>query len=129
MRLTTFKNNKGLISGDDPKRIGCDKGGVLRIGDHEIRISPGSEAVMPILFGGSNGIYKATFTDEMHQVYDLDRVTIKGGRITPPSQTAAELMELRHRVDELEAAYETLYEKTRELENQFDTNSLNFLIK
>jgi hypothetical protein len=129
MRIQTFKNKKGLIAGTDSKRIGCDKGGVLKIGTSEITITPGNESVMPILFGGSNGIYKATFTDDRGEVYELDKVTIKGGRITPPNQTAVELMELRHRADELEAKCEALQEKVLQLENLFDTNSLNFLIK
>ena len=128
MRIETFRNKKGLIAGTDPKRITCDKGGVLRIGDHEISLSPGSEEIMPVLFGGSNGIYKATFTDEMGEVYALERVTIRGGRITSPPQTTVELMELRIRADALEEECEALRDKIRELSNIFDTNSLNFLI-
>ena len=129
MLIQTFKNKKGLISGTDSKRIICDKGGVLRIGNHEISISPGTETVMPILFNGSNGIYKATFTDQGGQVYELEKVTVKGGRVTPPPQTTVELMELRHRLDVLENENEVLWGKIHELSNIFDTNSLNFLIK
>jgi hypothetical protein len=129
MRIQLFKNKKGLISGSDSKRIECDKGGVLKIGASEISISPGKESVMPILLNGCNGIYNATFTDEMGQAYELERVTIKGGRITPPPQTSVELMELRHRLDVLETENEVLWEKIHELSNIFDTNSLNFLIK
>lgn len=128
MRIQLFKNQKGLISGSDPKRIGCYKGGVLRIGTSEVTITPGNEMVMPVLFNGSNGIYKATFTSEIGVVYDLDRVTIKGGRIVPPSQTASEIAELRHRADMLEAECEALREEIKLLKNIFDTNSLNFLI-
>lgn len=32
MIIQTFKNMKGIIYGEDPKRIGCDKSGVLKIG-------------------------------------------------------------------------------------------------
>ena len=32
MKITTFNNMKGLIHGADPKRIGCDLGGILKIG-------------------------------------------------------------------------------------------------
>ena len=129
MRIQTFKNQKGLISGSDSKRIGCEKGGVLRIGTSEVSITPGNEVVMPVLFNGSNGIYKATFTSDIGEVYDLDRVTIKGGRITPPSETASEIAELRHRADILEAECEALRGEIQILKNIFDTNSLNFLIK
>lgn len=129
MKIQLFKNKKGLVSGTDSKHIGCDKGGVLRIGTAEVTISPGSDSIMPILFNGCNGVYKATFTDSIGEVYELERVTVKEGRITPPTQTASEIAELRIRADALEDKCEALEEEIRKLSNIFDTNSLNFLIK
>lgn len=128
MKVQTFKNMKGLIHGQDPKRIGCDKEGILRIGSAEIHITPEEDAILPVLFNGCTGYYKATFTDSEGQVYELDKVQVNGGRIVPPTQTAVELMELRHRLDEMEEKYDRLSEQLRELSNIFDTNSLNFLI-
>ena len=128
MRVQLFKNMKGLIHGADAKRIGCDKEGILRIGTAEIRITPKEDAIMPVLFNGCAGDYKATFTDILGHVYELDKVEVRGGRIVPPTQTAVELMELRHRLDEMEEKYDRLSEQLRELSNIFDTNSLNFLI-
>lgn len=46
MRIQTFKNKKGIIYGNDPKRIGCDKSGVLKIGTEEVKISSGKDEVM-----------------------------------------------------------------------------------
>jgi hypothetical protein len=129
MKITTFNNMKGLIHGNDPKRIGCAKGGVLKIGVTEVSISPGSDTIMPLLINGSSGDYNATFTDNEGRVYSLEKVEIRGGRIAPPSPTAMELMELRCRADAAEQECETLREEIRELKNIFDTNSLNFLIK
>jgi hypothetical protein len=129
MRIQTFKNMKGLIHGADPKRIGCDKEGILRIGTAEIRITPEEDAIMPVLFNGCTGDYKATFTSALGHVYELDKVQVKGGRIAPPSQTAVELSELRHRLDEMEDESVRLQERLEVLSNIFDTNSLNFLIK
>jgi hypothetical protein len=120
---------KGLIYGADSKRIECDTEGILRIGTTEISITPGAESIMPLLFNGCTGDYKATFTSKDGKVYELEKVAVRGGRILPPPQTAVELMELRVRADELEARYEALSEEIRELSNIFDTNSLNFLIK
>lgn len=122
MRVQLFKNMKGLIYGGDPKRIGCDRGGVLKIGTTEINLSPNEDAILPLLFNGCSGDYRATFTDTIGQVYELEKVAVRAGRITPPSATAVELMELRCRADAAE-------EKIHELEGIFDTNSLNFLIK
>ena len=129
MKIQTFKNMKGLIHGADPKRIGCDIEGILRIGTTEVRISPDEDSVMPVLFNGCTGHYKATFTNTLGHVYELDKVEVRGGRIVPPSQTAVEFSELRHRLDDMEDEFDRLHEKFRELSNIFDTNSLNFLIK
>lgn len=128
MRIQIFKNGKGLIHGSDAKRIECDIEGTLRIGTTEIRISPKEESVMPLLFNGASGVHAATFTSILGNVYELENVTIKGGRISPPSQTSVELMELRCRVEVLEEICNSLNAKTLELSNIFDTDSLNFLI-
>ena len=122
MTVTLFKNKKGLIHGSDPKRIGCDREGVLKIGSTEINISSSEDAILPLLFNGASGDYRATFTDKLGQVYELEKASVRAGRIAPPPPTAVELMELRLRADEAE-------DKIRELEGIFDTNSLNFLIK
>ena len=128
MRVQTFKNMKGLVHGNDPKRIECDTEGVLRIGTTEISLTPECESILPILFNGASGKYKATFTDKDGKTYDLDKVDVKNGRINPPRPVDVELMELRCRVDILEGENETLKQKCEELSNIFDTNSLNFLI-
>ena len=122
MTLTTFNNMKGLIHGSDPKRIGCDRAGVLKIGKVEIDITPEEDSIMPMLFNGCTGDYDATFTDESGCVYQLEKVAVRGGWIQPPSPTAVELMELRLRIDAAEKTIE-------ELSKIFDTNSLNFIIK
>jgi hypothetical protein len=119
---------KGLIHGSDPKRIGCDKEGTLKIGTTEVSISPEAESVMPLLFNGCTGDYKATFTDKYGNVYELEKVSVRNGRILPPPQVSVDFMELRCRADELEATCDSLMEQVRELRNIFDTNSLNFLI-
>ena len=122
MKLTTFNNMKGLIHGSDPKRIGCDKAGVLKIGKVEINLTPEEDSIMPMLFNGCTGDYEATFTDKLGRVYHLEKVAVRGGWIQSPPATTVELMELRCRADAAE-------EKIEELSGIFDTNSLNFLIK
>lgn len=122
MKITLFKNKKGLIHGSDPKRIGCDRRGVLRIGKTEINIIPTEQAIMPLLFQGCTGDYEATFTTATGEVYHLEKVAVRGGWIQPPPPTTVELMELRCKTDAAE-------EKIEELSNIFDTNSLNFIIK
>jgi hypothetical protein len=129
MKITTFNNGKGLIHGNDPKRIGCDKDGVLRIGQTEVSISSKADSILPPLINGGTGDYDATFTDVCGMVYHLEKVAIRGGRIAPPPPVAVELMELRCRADVAEQECERLREEIRELKNIFDTNSLNFLIK
>lgn len=129
MKIQTFKNMKGLIHGSDPKRMGCDKEGVLKIGDTEVSISPGVDSIMPPLFHGVSGDYDATFTDKYGKVYKLEKVAVRGGRIHPPPLTAVEIMDLRCRADAAEDECEALKARIIELENIFDTNSLNFLIK
>lgn len=129
MKIQTFRNMKGLIHGRDPKRIGCDIGGVLKIGTTEVIISPGEDAIMPMLFHGATGNYDATFTAGDGRVFKLERVAVRGGWILPPSATAVEIMDLRCRADSLDEENERLRAKIHELENIFDTNSLNFLIK
>ena len=129
MRLQTFNNFKGLIYGSDPKRIGCDISGVLKIGETEVKISAEEDAIMPPLLHGGTGMFEATYTDNAGMVYTLEPVTVQGGRIEAPPPVKVELMELRYRADRAEEECEALREKIRELENIFDTNSLNFLIR
>jgi hypothetical protein len=122
MKITTFRNMKGVIHGPDPKRIGCDQAGTLKIGNTVIAISPGEDAIMPLLFNGCTGDYDATFTTQAGVVYQLEKVEVRDGRIKPPSPVTVELMELRLRTDRAE-------EKIEELSHLFDTDSLNFIIK
>lgn len=128
MKITTFSNMKGLIHGADPKRIGCDQGGVLTIGSAVVSISPESDSILPILANGGTGNYEAVFVDELGTLYDLGKVEVRSGRIAPPPPTAVEIMELRVRADEADRRYDMLLEEVQRLANIFDTNSLNFLI-
>lgn len=128
MKIQLFKNKRGLIYGTDVMRIGSDVSGKLRIGTTEIDISHQGESVMPLLFNGSSGEYRATFTDSYGASYDLGKVKVRGGRIVPPPASEVETMELRCRIEVLEAECTELRELIRELSNIFDTNSLNFLI-
>lgn len=127
MKIQTFRNMKGIIHGGDPKRIECDKSGVLKIGNTEINVS--TDSIMPLLFHGITGDYDATFTDAEGGVYTLAKVAVRGGRILPPSPTDVEIMELHCRADIAEAERDALRERVYELEHIFDTDSLNFLIR
>jgi hypothetical protein len=129
MKITTFNDMKGLIHGGDSKRIGCEQGGVLKIGATEVIISPGVDSIMPLLFQGGTGEYKATFTTNEGKVYNLATVEVRSGRIAPPPPHAVEIMELRHRADSAERKYQMLFDEVQRLAKIFDTNSLNFLIK
>ena len=129
MKIQLFNNMKGLIHGGDRKRIGCEVEGTLKIGTVEISISPEADSVIPLLFGGCSGDYRASFTDSEGKVYELEKVAIREGWIAPPPETSVELMELRIRQEETEKECASLWEQIRELRSIFDTNSLNFLIK
>lgn len=129
MKLQTFKNMTGLIHGSDPRQIGCDKEGVLKIGATEIALSPERESVVPILFDGWTGKTTATFTDADGNIYDLGQVSFKAGRIVSPAPEFVKIAELQGRVDIQEKEISALWERIQELSNLFDTNSLNFLIK
>lgn len=129
MKIQLFNNGKGLIRGDDSKRIKSEVEGTLEIGSAVIKIEPFIDNVMPQLFNGCSGHYNARFTSVSGCVYQLERVTVKGGRIVPPSQTTVELAELRSRAEMLEERCAMLENTVCELSNIFDTNSLNFLIK
>jgi hypothetical protein len=128
MVIQTFKNMKGLIHGGDPKRIGCDKAGILEIGKVKIDIVPESNSIMPLLFNGCTGRYNATFTDSEGNIYDLGTVEIQGGRIVPPPPTTVEFMELRCNYENLKEICDSLQRQIEILSHIFDTNSLNFLI-
>lgn len=127
MKVKLFKTGKGLIHGDDPRRIECERKGVLTIGSVSVDITAGEEAVMPALANGAAGVYNATFNTAF-ETFDLGKVTVRGGKLIPPPQTEVDLMELRCRAEHLEATCDDLREQLRELANIFDTNSLNFLI-
>ena len=121
MNITLFKNKKGLIHGTDPRRISCDRTGILLIGKTEIEVTSDGHAVLPMLFYGATGEFAASFTEEDGTQYDLGKVIVRGGWIQPPAPEAVELMELRVRADEAE-------DRLAVLEGLFDTNALNFMI-
>ena len=129
MKIQLFKNDKGIIHGLDPKRITCDIGGVLKIGTTKIEVKPDTENIFPLLFCGATGKYKASFTSDSGCVYEIAVVTVKGGRVLPPTETALEIMELRCFVEYLEDKCEKMEAEIDELKHIFDTNSLNFIIK
>ena len=128
MKLTIFKNRKGMIHGSDPKRISCDTKGLLKIGQALIDLTRGDEQIMPMLFNGADGDFEATFVAEDGSVYAIEKVAVRGGRISPPPPPAVEIMELRCRADAAEEECAELRKRIHDLENIFDTNSLNFLI-
>lgn len=121
MKITLFKNKKGLLHGPEPKRIESDVSGILKIGSAEITVTAGKKEILPNLFYGCTGDYPATFTTAEGEVYELEKVAVRGGWVQPPHPLALELMELRIRTDAAEAQIE-------ELSQIFDTNALNFLI-
>lgn len=129
MKITTFINMKGLIHGSDPKRIGCEQGGVLTIGSTEVSISPESDSILPLLAHGGTGDYEAVFITKDGKHYDLGKVEVRSGRIAPPPPTAVEIMELRCRADAAERKFEMLMAEVQRLASIFDTDSLNFLIR
>lgn len=128
MVIQLFNNKKGLVHGSDPCRIGCEREGVLRIGSTEVNISTEGESVMPILKNGCDGSYRAFFTDQNGDVYELDRLIIRRGRIVPPTRETVELMELRCGLEALIEKCNSLQAQIEILSHIFDTDSLNFLI-
>lgn len=129
MTISLFKNGKGVIHGDDPRRICCSVPGVLKIGRSEITIAGEEKEILPSLFHGATGNYDATFTDSRGKTFTLEKVSVRGGRILPPSPTTVEIMELNVRADRAEDERDALKAKVDELEKIFDTDALNFLIK
>ena len=120
MKITVFKNGRGVLYGADPMRIG-GAAGILRIGGTEIEVPLEGESVMPMLFYGGTGRYASIFTASDGTVYDLGKITVKGGWVQPASETEAALAELRFRLEAAE-------ERIGVLEGVFDTNALNFMI-
>ena len=127
MNIQLFLNKKGLIYGGDNKRIYCESPGILKIGGFEITVS-GNDCIMPQLFYGASGDYEATYTTNEGEVYRLEKVAVRNGRILPPPSSALELMDLRIRADEAEKERERINARIEDLSNIFDTNSLNFII-
>lgn len=128
MNIQLFLNKKGLIWGGDNKRIGCERAGVLRIGGSEIAVS-GTDCVMPLLFYGASGDFEASYATSDGEVYKLEKVAVRSGRILPPPSSAVEIMELHVRADCAEKERVTMKADIEDLRNIFDTDSLNFLIK
>ena len=129
MKITLFKNMKGMIHGADPKRIGCARSGTLKIGKTEVNITSEEDSIMPMLFYGGTGNYDATYTTSDGEVYHIEAIAVRGGWVAPPPHTDVEIMELRCRADIAEEERDAMKERLRELGEIFDTNSLNFLIK
>lgn len=129
MNIQLYLNHKGLIYGGDAKRICCEKQGILTIGENEIAVSANEDCVMPLLFYGASGDYDATFKTAKGEVYNLEKVAVRKGRILSPPSTAVKLMELHCRADSAEKERDAMKKDIEDLRNIFDTNSLNFIIK
>jgi hypothetical protein len=127
MNIQLFLNKKGLIWGGDNKRIGCERAGVLKIGGSEIAVS-GTDCVMPLLFYGASGDFEASYTTSDGEVYKLEKVAVRSGRILPPPSSAVEIMELHCREDNAELERADIKGRLDKLSKIFDTNSLNFII-
>ena len=128
MNIQLFLNKKGLIYGNNPNRITCDVDGTLTIGGSEIAVKSKEDCVLPTLFYGASGEYDATFMTK-DEVYDLGKVAVRNGRISSPPSHMLELMELHCRADRAESDRDAIKRDIKELQNIFDTNSLNFIIK
>lgn len=129
MNVTLFLNKKGLVWGEDDKRISCDQGGYLCIANVEISVSPGGDNILPLLFYGASGSYPAIYKTTDNVVYDLGKITVHKGRIVSASRAEVELMELHCREDRAEIERDEMKRDIEDLRQIFDTNSLNFLIK
>lgn len=129
MKIQVFLNKKGLIHGADSKRIKADVNGTLIIGGTEIVIKANEDCVLPLLFYGASGVYDATFKTKKGEVYTLEKVSVRNGRILPPPSTAVEIANLTCRADTAEIERSRINERIEELSRIFDTNSLNFIIK
>lgn len=129
MKIALYNNKRGIIYGNDAKRISCDVAGVLQIGDTSVWLSPGGDEIMPLLFHGATGTHSATFTTSEGEVYKLESIMAKAGRITAPSEVEAKIMELHCALDIANDMIADLQNRCRVLEGIFDTNALNFLIK
>lgn len=127
MNIQLFINKQGIVYGNDNKRICCDREGVLLIGSTKIHVNANADNVMPLLFYGASGDYEAKFVTN-DATYDLGKVTLRSGRIVPPSLEEVKIMDLTCRADQAERERDEMREKIEELSNIFDTNSLNFII-
>ena len=88
-----------------------------------VGIKPDGTVVI-MLNDGRQEPYSAGMT-----MYELAEVTVKGGRLLPPSAVEVELMELRCNYEALETKCAEMSREIEELKHIFDTNSLNFIIK
>lgn len=129
MKIQVFLNKKGLIHGTDTKRITANVDGKLIIGETEIDIKANENCVLPQLFYGASGVYDATFITTKGEVFNLEKVSVRDGRILPPPSMAVEIADLTCRIDTAEKERGVLNERIEELSKIFDTNSLNFIIK
>ena len=128
MNIQLFLNKKGLIYGNNPNRIKCDVDGTLTIGGSQIAVKSKEDCVLPTLFYGASGEFDATFITK-DGVYDLGNVAVRNGRISSPPSYMLELMELHCEADHAKIERDAIKKDIKELQEIFDTNSLNFIIK
>lgn len=131
MKLHTYSLiKKFTLRGADLTQIESDISGILKIGSAKIQLKAGEITELPSI---ADGIYVPILTDDCGDTYEGNLVTVRYGRIAPPSKSETELFDLKCKYDELalntEQRFEVVDKAIRKLENIFDTNSLNFLIK
>ena len=129
MKIQLFLDKTGFIHGTDTGKITASADGFLTIGKDKIELKANEIKTVPNLMRGGSGICKTQFETLDGDIYSLNNVVVRGGRIAPPSAATLDIMELKLRADKAEIECREMREKIHELENIFDTNSLNFLIK
>ena len=126
MLIRTFHNNEAVICGKDSMRIRSKNEGILSLCGLDLSVSS-IPTVLPVIANGNTGTYSATFTSN-GITFNLKKVVVRNGRISPLSELEADVVELQIRADEKDNEILTLKKEIEKLQNIFDTNSLNFLI-
>lgn len=124
MRIHIFKNGTGVIHGGDPRRLFCDCKVTLNIGGAFTEVTP-TGVPAPALTDGIHTAVASTADKE----YILGSYTVRGGVIIPSGKYSTNEIKLMHRCDELENKLDEITERVYKLEHEFDTDSLNFIIK
>ena len=125
MIVHLFKNGKAMIVGHNSRFVSTvpETKGTLTIGDVSFQIKGKTEMPPGIV----SGISLAKFVSDKDKIYNIGSVIVKPSMTVSMNAESDSVIEMLHKMDELEEKYEELVDKYQKLKAKVEYDSIGFI--